>query len=221
MNISTTLPSIKAKPTIFRVGLTGGIGSGKSAAAHCLEKLGAKIIDFDKIAHEITGPNGQAMPKIAEVFGSSFILPNGALNREKMRHEIFHNSGAKARLEEITHPLINQISDDTLEKVSSQANSPYVVFVVPLFFESGTWYQQEPPRIDLVVVVDCPEELQLSRVQERSHLDKATVLQIMGHQIKRADRLKKAQFIIENDKGLDHLEMQCLNLHNKILQKTS
>lgn len=220
MNISMTFPPLKTIQATFRVALTGGIGSGKSAVAKILEKMGAEIIDFDKISHEITNSGGAAIPEIVEAFGLDFILPNGSLNRGKMRDEIICNPISKAKLESITHPLINHLSEKMLNVINLQANAPYVVLVVPLLIESGAWLHQNPSKVDFVVVVDCSEELQVSRVQNRSHLDKSTVLEIMSHQVSRADRLREAQFIINNDKDFEYLEIQCINLHKRILEKS-
>jgi len=219
MNISNTLAQ-KSDPTpVFRVGLTGGIGSGKSAAAHILKKLGAEIIDLDVIAHQITQANGEAIPEIQRIFGHEFIK-NGALDRDLMRAEILRNPDAKVKLEAITHPLIHAISDRLSQQVSSRAHPPYIVFVVPLLIESGKWLHQQPPVIDWVVVVDCPEDLQISRVQDRSHLDKASIEKIMSYQCSRQERLSQANTIIQNDRDLAHLEKQCQELHQQILQKT-
>lgn len=217
MNIPNTLSTQRASSAIFRVGLTGGIGSGKSAAAQILEKLGAKIIDLDQIAHEITQPGGLAMPAIRQHFGPDFVLANGALDRNKMRAEILKNSASKEKLEAITHPLIHEIANDRSKDLSPNDRRPYIVFVVPLLIESKQWLGQEPPKIDYLVVVDCPEEQQIKRVQQRNGLDEPTIQAIMSKQATRNERLSKADFVIKNDGDLAHLETQTNALHQRIL----
>ncbi len=219
MNKSNISSADMTPSPIFRVGLTGGIGSGKSAVATILEKLGAKIIDFDLISHQITQAGGLAIPEIQKVFGQDFIS-NGALDRHKMRNEILNNPSAKVKLEAITHPVIHQIADQLSQKIRSEPNTPYLVYVVPLLLESGKWLNQTPAKIDLLAIVDCPEDLQISRVQQRSGLDRASILKIMSHQANRQDRLSQADFVITNDQDLEYLEKQCLTLHQQILQKT-
>lgn len=219
MNISKTSASDIGLNSIFRVGLTGGIGSGKSAVASILEKLGAKIIDLDLISHQITQAGGLAIPEIQKIFGEKFIA-NGALDRNMMRNEILINPTAKSKLEAITHPIIHRLTDELSQKISSEANAIYVVYVVPLLLESGKWLHQTPPKIDFLTVVDCPEALQISRVQQRNHLDRDSILKIMSYQAKREDRLSQADFVINNDQDFEYLEKQCLALHQHILQKT-
>ena len=219
MNISNTLMPETSSKRVFRVGLTGGIGSGKSAAANILKSFGAEIIDLDVISHQITQQNGIAIPEIQRVFGDRFIK-NGALDRDLMRAEILSNPNAKTKLESITHPLIHKISKQMSEEACSKANAPYIVFVVPLLIESGMWLHQDPPQIDYLVVVDCPESLQISRVQQRSQLDIATIEKIMSYQCTRNDRLSKADAVLKNDQDLTHLQNECQKLHAEILQKT-
>ncbi len=216
--VSTTrpinkLPSKLGDFPILRVGLTGGIGSGKSAVAKILESCGAAIIDTDLIAHEITAPGGSAITGIAEQFGSEMILPDGSLDRRKMRELVFNDSSAKLALEQITHPLIRQIGEERAY-AALQQKPLYLVFVVPLLVESGQWLLQEPPRIDYVVVVDCPESQQISRVKSRSGLSTEVIHKIMASQAKREDRLAVADYIIENQESLQVLEDKTRELHN-------
>ena len=146
----------------FSVGLTGGIGSGKSAVADLLAQQGAAIIDTDQIAHALTAPGGAAIRPIAEQFGDSFLTPEGALDRAAMRERVFSDAAAKRQLEAILHPLIRQQTRIEAERVPGS----YLVFVVPLLVESGRWKDS----VDRVLVVDCSEALQLERVMRRSQL---------------------------------------------------
>lgn len=194
------------------LGLTGGIGSGKSSVANFLAKKGAAIIDTDQIAHQITGPDGLAIGAILQEFGAGFIANDGSLNRSKMRELVFSNPSAKRSLENITHPLIRQ---ETLiqAKIAIDRSVPYIVFVVPLLLESGTWTE----NLDHIAVVDCPDELRIQRVMQRSKLDRATILGIMANQAGREDRLAIANTILNNDGDLSSLEAQSSQLHQKML----
>jgi dephospho-CoA kinase len=195
------------------IGLTGGIGSGKTAVSDLLGKLGAGIIDTDLIAHQITAPNGLAMKAIEQHFGADFIDPTGALNRDKMRALVFTDSVARKQLEAITHPLIRR---ETIRqaKALSQNGASYLVFVVPLLIESKSWQGVT----DLLVVVDCPTELQIQRVMQRSNLSRAEVEKILKAQTSREDRLKHADIVLENLGKLADLEAEVTQLHQKILQ---
>jgi dephospho-CoA kinase len=205
---------------ILKVGLTGGIGSGKSAVAQVFEKLGAAIIDTDQIAHQITAPNGLAIDTIEKEFGAAFIAKDGSLDRAKMRELVFNDPQARLALERITHPLITE-QTETLAIAASQQNPPYIVFVVPLLLESGKWLNQNPPKIDCVVVVDCPEELQISRVQSRSGLDRASIEKIIRTQAKRADRLAVADYVIENNLDLADLQEKTAAVHQALISNKS
>jgi dephospho-CoA kinase len=194
------------------IGLTGGIGSGKTAVSDRLAQLGAGVIDTDLIAHQITAPGGCAISPIQVHFGADFIASNGALDRNKMRSLVFQNLEAKKALEAITHPLIKQ---ETIKQANqlAEAGFPYLVFVVPLLIESGTWIEQ----IDHLVVVDCPEELQIERVMHRSNLSKAEVEGILKAQATRQERLAVADTVIENQGQLVDLQTAVEQLHQKIL----
>ena len=194
------------------IGLTGGIGSGKTAVSNLLAQLGAGIIDTDLIAHQITAPNGQAIPFLQKYFGSEYIDAKGALDRTKMRSLIFQNPEAKKALEDITHPLIRQ---ETINQAYQLADAgfPYLVFVVPLLIESGGWKGQ----IDHLVVVDCPEELQIQRVMQRSNLSRNEVDSILKAQTSRQTRLAAADTVIENQGKLIDLNVAVEQLHQKIL----
>jgi dephospho-CoA kinase len=195
------------------IGLTGGIGSGKTAVGMLLSEFGAGVIDTDLISHQITAPGGNAIPLIATAFGDDFINPEGALNRSKMRALVFTDTGARQTLERITHPLIQQ---ETVKQAFELAKSkvPYLVFVVPLLIESGTWLK----LIDYLVVVDCPEETQIQRVMRRNNMTRPEVENILKAQTSRNIRLAAANAIIENQGSLDNLKLEVLKLHQDLLK---
>ena len=205
---------------ILRVGLTGGIGCGKNVVAAHLQRLGALIIDTDLIAHEITGKNGLAMPAIKSQFGEDFIQPDGSLDRGKMRTLVFNDSKAKLALEQITHPLIHQKSQEIATEGFKQ-HPPYVVFMVPLLIESGQWINQNPAKIDYVVVVDCNEAQQISRVQARNQLPQETIQKIIASQASRHERISVADYVIENNGTLEELEIESKRLHQILLRQKS
>ncbi len=194
------------------LGLTGGIGSGKSSVASLLAKRGAWVIDTDQIAHQISAPGGVAIEPIKRGFGSEFILSDGSLNRAKMREHVFTDTESKRKLEAITHPLIRQ--ETILQAENGLKNhAPYLVFVVPLLLESGTWTE----NLDQIAVVDCEEEVQIQRVMDRSQLERHEVLAIMAHQASRAERLAIADTVIHNRGDLASLEIEVDRLHQKML----
>ncbi len=195
------------------IGLTGGIGSGKTAVSDQLAKLGAGIVDTDLIAHLITASKGIAIPLIEKQFGAEFIDPDGALNRSKMRSLVFENPEARKALEAITHPLIREETNKQAMRLAKEG-VPYLVFVVPLLIESGTWLG----LIDYLVVVDCPEETQIKRVMHRSNLTRNEVERILTAQASRQERLSHADMVIENQDSLVDLATEVQSLHQKILQ---
>jgi dephospho-CoA kinase len=177
--------------TALRIGLTGGIGSGKSTVATVLAALGAAVIDTDRIARELAGPNGAAIDAIAAAFGREMIDAAGALDRARMRTLAFADSTARRRLEAILHPLIG----DETERQASAAAAPLVVFDVPLLVESGRW----PALVDRVWVIDCRETTQLARVVARSGWSTDAVRAVIGQQATRARRRSHADAVIYND----------------------
>jgi dephospho-CoA kinase len=195
------------------IGLTGGIGSGKTAVSDQLSQLGAGVIDTDLIAHQITASNGAAIPFIQKQFGAEFIDSSGALDRAKMRQLVFTDPDSRKALEAITHPLIRK-ETNRLAKQLIEEKVPYLVFVVPLLIESGNWL----PLLDYLVVVDCPEEVQIERVMHRSKLPRNEVERILKAQASRQERITHADMIIENQGSFDSLQAEVLNLHQKILQ---
>jgi dephospho-CoA kinase len=192
------------------VGLTGGIGSGKSAAAEQFARLGAAVVDTDEIARTLTAPGGGAMPHIKSLFGDAFVAPSGAMDREAMRRRVFADPAAKRALEGLLHPMIRAES----ERRIAEAQGPYVVHVVPLLIESAGYRS----RVDRVLVVDAPEEVQVERVRARSGLGEAEILAIMRSQASRAERLAAADDVIDNRGTLQALRDQVAALHEKYLR---
>jgi dephospho-CoA kinase len=191
--------------------LTGGIGSGKSAAAERFAELGAAVIDADAIAHELTRPGGAAMPLIEQAFGAAALAADGSLDRAAMRRMVFADPLHRERLEAILHPMIRASSDDRCAAAWA-AGAPYAMMVIPLLVESGL---KQQGRFDRIVVVDCPEALQIARVMMRSGLSEAEVKAIMAVQASRAARIGVADDVIKNDGGLDALQRQVEALHVK------
>lgn len=199
--------------TPYVVGLTGGIGSGKSAAADLLAARGALVVDTDQIAHQLTAPGGAAMEPIREAFGNGVVAADGALNRPAMRALAFEDPDARKRLEAILHPMIRAES----ERQCRAATTPYVVLVVPLLIESGTYRE----RVRRLCVVDCPEDVQVLRVMQRSGLEERQVRAIMAAQASRAERLAAADDVIDNSAGYAELAVQVERLHGAYLQLAS
>ncbi len=193
----------------FVVGLTGGIGSGKSAAAEEFARLGASIVDTDAIAHELTAPGGAAIPEIERLFGSGFVAENGALDRAKMREHVFAQPSARRMLEGILHPMIR---DESARRIAAATGS-YVVHVIPLLVESGEYRR----RVDRVLVVDAPEAAQIERVRGRG-LSEEQARAILRSQASRAERLAAADDVIDNAGSLEALRRQVGALHQKYLQ---
>lgn len=189
----------------FSVGLTGGIGCGKTTVADMFAALGASVIDTDVIAHSLTAPHGAAMPALLAEFGADFATKDGALDRAKMRALVFTDASARSRLEAILHPRIR----DATAAAAAIATGDYVIFVVPLLIESGTWRE----RVTRVLAIDCPEEIQVARVMARSSISEEQVRAIMAAQVSREQRRAQADDIILNDDGLDALRPQVEALH--------
>lgn len=193
----------------FVVGLTGGIGSGKSAAAEEFARLGATVVDTDAIAHELTAPGGAAIEGIRLLFGDAFIDPSGAMDRRRVRELVFGDPAARKRLEGLLHPMIRE---ESKRRITS-ATGPYVVHVVPLLVESSNYRG----RVDRVLVVDCPEQAQFSRVSARSGLSEEEVRRIIAAQIPRAQRLAAADDVIDNSGSREDLCRQVQELHRRYL----
>ncbi len=193
----------------FVVGLTGGIGSGKSRVADLFVECGAALVDTDAIAHELTAPGGGAMPELIAAFGPGIADGQGALDRSAMRQRVFAAPEERQRLEAILHPLIRQLADARCRA----AAAPYVILAVPLLIESGSYRQ----RCNRILVVDCLEELQIARVMARNGMSADEVRAIMAAQATRQQRLAAADDIIANDSDLATLEQRVNALHEKYL----
>ena len=179
---------------VLRLGLTGGIGSGKSTVAGLLARHGAAVIDADAISRNTTATGGAAIKAIREVFGSELIGPDGALDRERMRALAFSDASARQRLEQIIHPLVGQETQRQAE-AATRAGARCIVFDIPLLVESKRWRA----RLDQVLVVDCRPETQIARVMRRSQLPRPEIERIMNQQADRVKRLQAADHVICND----------------------
>jgi dephospho-CoA kinase len=189
------------------IGLTGGIGSGKSAAANCFAHLGAVIVDTDAIAHTLTAPDGLAIPAIRAAFGDAIIRADGALDRDAMRALVFTDHTARQRLEAILHPMIAAES----ERQCATATSPYVIYAVPLLIESA--HARE--RCARICVVDCAVETQVLRVKARNNLAEALIRAIIAAQVSREARLAAADDVIDNNGEFAALAPQVARLHDR------
>lgn len=178
----------------FRLGLTGGIGSGKSTVAALLASYGAAVIDADAISRQTTASGGAAIETIRQIFGAAFITPAGALDRERMRAHVFQDPSARQQLEQIIHPLVGQETERQAQAALT-AGCRCIVFDIPLLVESGHWRA----RLDQVLVVDCRTETQIARTMQRSDLSRDAVVAIITSQARRAQRLSAADLVLYND----------------------
>jgi dephospho-CoA kinase len=193
----------------YVIGLTGGIGSGKSRVADLFVERGAALVDTDVIAHELTGPGGAAMPVLRTEFGAQVVDAHGALDRAAMRQLAFADPTQRRRLEAILHPLISQES----ARRCQAATASYVLLAVPLLVEGGV----QRGRYRRILVVDCPEELQVARVMARNGFAEQAVRAIMAAQATRAERLAAADDVVTNDGDLSTLAAQVDALHLKYI----
>lgn len=190
---------------IWRMGLTGGIGSGKSTVADFWARRGAAIIDADAISRSLTAPGGRAMPAIIDTFGPTLLGPGGAMDRQAMRARVFSDPQAKRQLEHIIHPLVSQITAEQAQAAITHGQR-CLVFDVPLLVESADRWR---PQLDRIVVVDCDEATQCQRVMQRSGLSAPEVQRIIAQQATRAQRLHCADMVIFNQGlSLSQLETQ-------------
>jgi len=195
-------------PRVFRVGLTGGIASGKSTASRLFGALGVPIIDTDQVARDVVEPGQPPLERLVERFGSSILTPDGHLDRPALRNIVFSDPLARADLEALTHPAIGA----AVEARSASAGGPYQVLVIPLLVEKNLGGQ-----LDRVLVVDCSEELQIRRLQAR---DGSTIEQakaILNVQASRATRLKAAHDVISNEGDMSSMRDQIAALHARYL----
>ena len=193
----------------YCIGLTGGIGSGKSTAADIFKELGAAVVDTDEISRELTAAGGGAMPEIRKQYGPEFIAPDGSLDRERIRRLVFGNAEARKKLEAILHPMIRA---ESRARVAA-ARAPYVILVVPLLFESDAYLD----LLKRVLVVDCSEERQIERATRRSRISVDEVRAIMASQLSRATRRARADDVIDNDGGMEALRRQVGEVHSVYL----
>ena len=194
------------------VGVTGGIGSGKSTAARLFAECGAGLVDTDEIALRLTQPGQPAVAEIARRFGPEYLTPAGALDRQRMRSHVFSDPGAKAQLEAILHPLIRM---QVAEQVRA-SDAPYVLVLIPLLVETGGY----PTLVQRVLVVDADEAVQIARTMARSALSEEQVRGIMRTQASREQRLAAADDIIDNNGDLEQLRLQVQALHARYLEMT-
>jgi dephospho-CoA kinase len=193
----------------FTVGLTGGIGSGKSTVAREFEARGVTVVDADALAHRLTAPGGAAIPALRAAFGDEVVDASGALDRARMRAIAFGDALARKRLEATLHPMIRAET----ERLAQAAPGRYVILMIPLLVESG----DPRARCDRVLVVDCPEGEQIRRVMARSHLARAEVEAIMASQASRAARLAAADDVVDNGGDPAGIGAQVDALHHKYL----
>ena len=193
---------------LYRVGLTGGIASGKSTVARMFAELGATVVDTDEIAREVVQPGQPALQEIVAAFGKRFLDAAGALDRRQLRAHVFADDGERRRLEAMLHPRIEAA---TLAACDA-AGGPYQIIVVPLLIESGF-----DRHVNRVLVVDCPEDVQRARLLQRDDEDPERVDRILAAQLDRRSRLRRADDIIDNDGGLARAREQVLRLHGNYL----
>ena len=193
----------------YSVGLTGGIGSGKSAASDRFGELGAGVVDTDEISRELTAPAGAAIEEIRKQFGPEFVTADGGLDRARMRRLVFADAAARKKLEAILHPLIRARTRAAI----AVATQPYVIVVVPLLLETGACAE----LVQRVLVVDCEEAEQVRRTMARSGLSAGEVREIMATQLPRAERLRRADDVLANDGDLPALQRRVARLHSRYL----
>ena len=193
----------------YSVGLTGGIGSGKSAASDRFGEFGAGVVDTDEISRELTAPAGAAMEEIRKQFGPEFITVDGGLDRARMRRLVFADAAARKKLEAVLHPLIRARTRTAI----AAAAQPYVVVVVPLLLETGACAE----LVKRVLVVDCEEAEQVRRTMARSGMSAGEVREIMATQLARAERLRRADDVLANDGDLPALQRRVARLHAQYL----
>lgn len=195
---------------MLKVGLTGGVGSGKSSAVSHFQSLGVSVVDADLVARAVVASGGPALPEIVCEFGADAVNEQGELNRAWMREQVFSDATARERLEAITHPLIRQRLREEMEKLAETA---YIIVDIPLLIEKG--YQSD---FDAIIVVDCDEAQQLNRVKSRDGSDDSLIRGIIKAQVTRAERLSFATHILDNSTTLERLYEQIDQLHRTLLR---
>jgi len=200
------------QPRVYRVGLTGGIASGKSTVAELFAKLGVPIVDSDLIAREVVAPGSPGLAAIRQRFGDEVLAADGGLERRRLRRLVFADPAARADLEAITHPLIRE----RMRQLNESVRAPYVINAIPLLAEGGGRRD-----LDRVLVVDCPEALQISRVMARDQIDEAAARAVLAAQASRAARLAIADDVLVNEGDLAALEAAVQTLHERYLALAS
>lgn len=197
--------------TPYRVGLTGGIGSGKSTVAGMFAAKGVPVIDADELARKAIVPGSEALNKIIALFGQGVISETGELRRDKLREIIFNDENKRKQLEKIIHPIVYRMMEEAIKLI----DYPYCILSVPLLLETGGGFQ-----VDEILVIDTPEELQISRTCKRDNVSRDSVIKIIHAQIDNKKRLEQACEIIKNDGDLASLKQQVDKLDNKYLKLT-
>ncbi|MBC8118700.1 MAG: dephospho-CoA kinase [Burkholderiaceae bacterium] len=200
----------------FGVGLTGGVGSGKSTVASMLARYGAGVVDADAISHQLTQPGGAAIAALRAAFGAQAIAPDGSLDRAHMRARVFSDTAVRAQLESLLHPMIREAMRERAAE-QTRCGSPYVVFVVPLLVETGSWRETK----QRVLLVDCSDATQLARVQARPGVSAALARKIIDAQATRQQRLAIADDVLMNEAPLPDIEPRVQRLHQAYLQRTA
>lgn len=188
----------------LRIGMTGGIGSGKSTAAECFRSLGVPVLDADDLTRELTAPGQPVLENIRALFGDEAISADGSLSRPFLRKRVFTDDVKRQQLEALLHPRVY----DLLERYSAEQNAAYVVWVVPLLLESGS-----ADRVDRVLVIDCPEETQIARAAKRDQQTEKDIRTIISKQLPRTTRLERADDILHNDDDINDLRQAIQELH--------
>ena len=199
---------------MFIIGLTGGIGSGKSEAAKQFALLGVPIVDADVIAHELTATGQPILADISRVFGAEFITTDGELNRAKLRAHVFNNADERLKLEALLHPAIHDRALLQLAENEAKLHPAYQILVMPLLFES----QRYDGVANKTLVIDCDESLQIKRAMARSNMTEQEVRAMMAAQVSRATRLQRADEVIENNGSLADLTEKVATIHKKFIK---
>lgn len=189
---------------MLKIGLTGGIASGKSTVSELFEKHGIPVIDADQVAHDLVKPGRPALQAIVAEFGKNILKADGSLDRRKLRELVFLVPKARKKLEAILHPLVFT----EMERLAQNCNAPYIIFSVPLLVET-----ESMNRFDRILVVDCPEKQQIQRLRQRDPMPPEIIDQILSAQATRSQRLAVADDVIVNDGSLDKLAKQVEELH--------
>ena len=197
---------------MLTIGLTGGIGCGKTTITQLFEKRNVPVVDADVISHAIVQPGQPALLILKKSFGEQILLPNGSLNRNYLRELVFNDPHKKETLENILHPIIYT----TMYQALQQADYPYGILSIPLLLET-----QHQDKVDRVLVIDCPEEVQIERVKKRDQLNDAMIASIMRSQCSRSIRLNNADDILVNNESLESLNAKVQKLHEFYLKMSA